>query len=90
MLLNCKQNVFKMLLNCKNTHILDSAIYVVVNCFQNCILAYNSQQKQQLSETMQVVNCFQNCILAYNSQPQKKYTYPCISCELLSELYFSL
>ncbi len=41
----------------------------VVNCFQNCILAYNSQLVLFVAIALPVVNCFQNCILAYNSQP---------------------
>ncbi len=40
----------------------------VVNCFQNCILAYNSQHVVRDATKPRVVNCFQNCILAYNSQ----------------------
>ena len=62
----------------------------VVNCFQNCILAYNSQLTLLCDFISSVVNCFQNCILAYNSQLDKIcFIVPC-GCELLSKLYFSL
>ena len=64
--------------------------YEVVNCFQNCILAYNSQQANHCERRDMVVNCFQNCILAYNSQRTKVLGRADRSCELLSKLYFSL
>ena len=62
----------------------------VVNCFQNCILAYNSQLDAVTGSEIDVVNCFQNCILAYNSQPNTILRGAVTSCELLSKLYFSL
>ncbi len=62
----------------------------VVNCFQNCILAYNSQPTSEEVTQPLVVNCFQNCILAYNSQPRVMQVAVTNSCELLSKLYFSL
>ena len=62
----------------------------VVNCFQNCILAYNSQLSGQLIVQVLVVNCFQNCILAYNSQRFGMLATDAFGCELLSKLYFSL
>ena len=36
-----------------------------------------------------VVNCFQNCILVDYSQVVQKNLECRVSCELLSELYFS-
>ena len=62
----------------------------VVNCFQNCILAYNSQQVIEKFKDDLVVNCFQNCILAYNSQQESFVNKEVLGCELLSKLYFSL
>ncbi len=62
----------------------------VVNCFQNCILAYNSQRTDFGILQGAVVNCFQNCILAYNSQQEWIKQGQRVSCELLSKLYFSL
>ncbi len=64
--------------------------FFVVNCFQNCILAYNSQHESFTENIIEVVNCFQNCILAYNSQHFVWYIICTTSCELLSKLYFSL
>ena len=63
---------------------------MVVNCFQNCILAYNSQRNSDLTDAEIVVNCFQNCILAYNSQQDIILQPGEMGCELLSKLYFSL
>ena len=65
-------------------------LHTVVNCFQNCILAYNSQQQVLFPPNGFVVNCFQNCILAYNSQLINLKTAMKFGCELLSKLYFSL
>ena len=62
----------------------------VVNCFQNCILAYNFQPMEFGNTSVQVVNCFQNCILAYNFQLHPYIRCKLKCCELLSKLYFSL
>ncbi len=40
----------------------------VVNCFQNCIFIYYSQQLNGKPTYFVVVNCFQNCIFIYYSQ----------------------
>ena len=62
----------------------------VVNCFQNCIFTYDSQQEKNKLLEVIVVNCFQNCIFTYDSQHKALNPTDYNGCELLSELYFYL
>ena len=62
----------------------------VVNCFQNCIFTYDSQQSLKNILMNVVVNCFQNCIFTYDSQHNVLFIWNKYCCELLSELYFYL
>ena len=65
-------------------------VFLVVNCFQNCIFTYDSQLAFVRYCSKAVVNCFQNCIFTYDSQLFAKDIQHPQGCELLSELYFYL